>query len=190
MRQWLFHVPKKSADCSGRFQYGPTLRRAKSPRQSTTVDAGGTTYVYSGGVYYVQQGSTYVVTSPPEGAVVYAVPSYTTVVYVGSTPYYYANGTYYVATSAPADKPPADDDSAQTASTSGDPPPEPPEMTEDDHNYEVVESPVGATVTYLPDGAEQQKVAGTTYYVYADTYYQPFASGDETIYMVVENPTA
>ena len=35
------------------------------------------------------------VTSPPPGAVVYAVPTYTTVVYVGSTPYHYVNGAYY-----------------------------------------------------------------------------------------------
>jgi hypothetical protein len=38
--------------------------------------------------------------------------------------------------------------------------------------------------------ADQKKIAGTTYYVYDGTYYQPFASGDETIYMVVEDPMA
>ena len=120
---------------------------------------------------------------------VYAVPSFTTVVYVGNTPYYYSNGTYYVATDAPADKPPPDDDT-QTASNGGDAPPEPPEMTEDDHNYQVVSAPVGATVTYLPDDAEQKEVGGKNYYVYDGTYYQAFASGDETIYMVVEDPQA
>ena len=65
------------------------------------------------------------------------------------------------------------------------------DMTEgDDYNYEVVAHPVGATVPYLPDEAEEGRIAGKTYYVYADTYYKPFVSDGETIYMAVEDPRA
>lgn len=55
---------------------------------------------------------------------------------------------------------------------------------------EVVAPPVGATVPYLPEEAEEQTVAGKTYFAYEDTYYKPFASDGETIYMVVEDPHA
>jgi hypothetical protein len=125
--------------------------------------------------------------------VVYAVPSYTTVVYVGTTPYYYASGTYYVATEAPAEQPPAEVAAAMTASTdSGEnehAEVESVEMTEgEDYNFEVVAPPVGATVPYLPDEAEEKKVGGTTYFAYDDTYYKAFVSEGETIYMVVEDP--
>ena len=61
-------------------------------------------------------------------------------------------------------------------------------MTEDDHNYEVVAPPVGATVTYLPDEATERVVSGTTYLVHDGTYYRLFASEGETIYMVVDSP--
>ena len=59
---------------------------------------------------------------------------------------------------------------------------------EDDHNYKVVKPPVGATVSYLPEEATKETVNGKKYFVYADTYYRPFASDGETIYMVVEKP--
>jgi hypothetical protein len=62
-------------------------------------------------------------------------------------------------------------------------------MTADDHNYEVVAPPVGTTVPYLPDEAEQKTVRSATYMVYEGTYYRPFVSGGETIYMVIKNPT-
>jgi len=45
-------------------------------------------------------------------------------------------------------------------------------------------------VPYLPDEAEEQTVAGKTYFVQADTYYKPFVSDGETIYMVVQDPRA
>jgi hypothetical protein len=161
------------------------------PRYSTTVVVTGTTYYYAGGVYYVQSGNGYVVTSAPPGAVVYAVPTYTTVVYVDTAPYYYANGTYYVQTDAPAEPPPqeaanvtasmdsADDEHAGVESV---------EMTDDEENYEVVAPPVGATVPYLPDEAEEETLGGKTYFVYAETWYKPFVSDGDTIYMVVEDP--
>ncbi len=63
-------------------------------------------------------------------------------------------------------------------------------MTEDkdDENYEVVAPPVGATVPYIPEKADEKMIGGKKYFVYADTYYRPYASDGETIYMVVENP--
>ncbi len=68
--------------------------------------------------------------------------------------------------------------------------PDIPEMIEGDgHNYEVVGPPVGATVPYLPEDAEQKTIGGSTYFVFEGTYYRPFASDDETIYMVSEKPT-
>ena len=63
-------------------------------------------------------------------------------------------------------------------------------MTDEDYNYEVVEPPPGATVPYLPDEADEQKIASKTYFLYDGTYYKPFASDGETIYMVVEDPHA
>ena len=61
-------------------------------------------------------------------------------------------------------------------------------MVEDDHNYEVVAPPAGATVPYLPEEADEETIGGKKYFVYAGTYYRPFASDGETIYMVVEDP--
>ena len=63
------------------------------------------------------------------------------------------------------------------------------EMLEDDeNNYEVVAAPIGATVPYLPDDADEQTIQGKKYFVYDGSYYRPFASDGETIYMVVEDP--
>ena len=62
-------------------------------------------------------------------------------------------------------------------------------MTEDETNYEVVAPPVGATVPYLPEDADEQSVGGKTYFAYEGTFYKPFASDGETIYMVVDDPT-
>jgi len=61
-------------------------------------------------------------------------------------------------------------------------------MIEDDQNYKVVAPPVGATVPYVPDESSEETVNGNTYFVYENTYYRPFASNGETIYMVVEDP--
>jgi hypothetical protein len=54
----------------------------------------------------------------------------------------------------------------------------------------VVEPPVGVTVPYLPDEADEQRVDGKTYFLYEGTYYRPYVSDGETIYQVVEDPTA
>ncbi len=161
---------------------------ASKPKQATTVVVTPTTYYYAGGVYYVQSGSGYVVVAAPPGAVVHAVPTYTTVVYVGTTPYYYSGGAYYVATDQPAPQPPPEETTGVEQAMADDDPSQIP-MIEDDHNYEVVAPPVGATVAYLPDEADEETVGGKKYFVYADTYYRPYASDGETIYMVVEDPT-
>jgi hypothetical protein len=160
---------------------------ATRPKQSTTVVVTGATYYYAGGVYYTSSGSGYVVVAPPPGAVVYAVPTHTTVVHAGTTEYLYVNGAYYVTTSAPAEQPPPPDpDTTTTASAEDDPSDVP--MTEGDENYEVVAPPVGATVPYLPEEADEKTINGKKYFEYAGTYYRPFASDGETIYMVVEDP--
>jgi hypothetical protein len=144
----------------------------------------GRTYCYWGGTYYVTSGAGYVVVAPPPGAVVVSVPSYTTVVYVGSTPYYYYGGAYYVATNKPAPPPPEiPSDEELSEEEAG------PDMVTDDHNFEAAGPPVGATVPYLPDEAEEKTIGGKTYFVYDGTYYRAFMSQDETIYQVVEDPT-
>ncbi len=112
----------------------------------------------------------------------HAVPSYTTVVYVGTTPYYYAGGTYYVATQAPAPQPPSEVTQAAADDT------DQVEMIEDDHNFEVVGPPVGATVPYLPEEADEVEINGKKYSVYDGTYYQAFVNDGDTIYMIVEDP--
>ena len=160
---------------------------ATRPPRTTTVVVTGTTYYYSSGVYYAASGSGYIVVSTPPGAVVYAVPTATTIVYVGTTPYYYFGGAYYVATNAPANQPEPDDKAGEGSGKEGDEKEEVP-MTEDDHNYEAVAPPVGATVPYVPEEASETKVNGKRYFVYDGTYYQPFSSEGETIYIVVEDP--
>ncbi len=157
---------------------------ATRPRYTTTVVVTGGTYYYTGGVYYVSSGSGYVVVHAPPGAVVYAVPAATTIVYSGRTAYYYYGGTYYVPSDQPAPQPEATSEDDTEGGTS-----DAPEMIDSDHTFEVIEPPIGATVPYVPEEAEGVKVNGRTYFVFEGTYYQPFASDGETIYMVVEDPT-
>jgi hypothetical protein len=155
----------------------------------------GTSYYYWGGMYYASSGSGYVVVSPPPAAVVYAIPVTATPVHVGSTVYYYYGGTYYSPTTKSADKPKGTETTVNVNVSSdasgGETKPatmDAPEMTQDDSNYEVVAPPVGATVPYLPDEAKEETVGDKKYFVYEGAYYRPFASDDETIYMIVENP--
>jgi hypothetical protein len=179
-------------------------RWATVPRTSTTVVVHGTTYYYAGGVYYVRSGTSYVVVSAPPGAVVHAVPTYTTVVYVDQTPYYYYGGTYYVVTDEAASTTTVGEsgntavkesypsyaqegESKDETVQEGDEPELPP-MIEDDQNYKVVAPPVGATVPYLPEEADEETVGGKKYMVYGGTYYRPFSSDGDTVYMVVEDP--
>ena len=163
---------------------------ATRPRVSTTVVVTGTSYYYTGGVFYVSSGTTYTVVAAPPGAVVYAVPAHTTVVYVGDAPYYYNGGTYYVESEQPAEKPPPPPELETTTPSTGDSESESLSdvpMT-DDGSYEVVAPPVGATVPYLPDEVDEETVEGKKYFVYEGTYYRAFASDDEIVYMVIEDP--
>ncbi len=120
--------------------------------------------------------------SAPPGAVVHAVPAATTVVYVGSKPYYYIGGTYYAATTEPAPEPVASGKDGEKEESV--------DMIEGEgkENYKVVKPPVGATVPYVPEEATKKTVNGKEYFVHGGTYYQAFASGGETIFMVVEDP--
>ena len=170
---------------TGLFKLGVYM--ATRPSRTTTVVVTGTTYYYAGGVYYRPSGSGYVVVAAPPGAVVYSVPTYTTVVYVGTTEYLYVNGTYYVPTTKPAEQPPPPDPTA-TASAQGEDPSDIPMIEKGEYNYEVVAPPVGATVPYMPEEADEETIRGTKYFVYEGTYYKPFAGDGETIYMVVEDP--
>ena len=159
---------------------------ATRPRYTSTVVVTGTTYYYWGGVYYISQGTQYVVVVPPPGAVVYAVPAPTTVVYANTQPYYYINGTYYVASDKPAQLPKENPESKEKATDAS----KDPKMTEaEDHSYEVVGPPPGATVPYLPEKAKKKEIGGKSYFVYNDTYYRAFASDGDTVYMVVADPT-
>ena len=163
---------------------------ATRPRVSTTVIVTGTSYYYTGGVFYVSSGSRYTVVGAPYGAVVYAVPTHTTVVYVGDAPYYYNGGTYYIESEKPAETPPPPPDPATTTPSTGDSESESLSdvpMT-DDGSYEVIAPPVGATVPYLPDEVDEETVEGKKYFVYDGTYYRAFASDDEIVYMVIEDP--
>jgi len=53
--------------------------------------------------------------------------------------------------------------------------------------FDVVR-PDGAKVDYVPDGAASKTVDGIVYFVFNETYYRPFYSGSDVVYMVVENP--
>jgi len=168
---------------------------ATYPRYSTTVVVAGGTYYYWGGCYYRRAGSGYIIVDPPPSAVVYAIPLSATPVYVGSSPYYYYGGTYYMPTEKPADVPKGEEavvianvSSDASGNNTKQETMETPEMTQDDSNYEVVTPPFGATVPYLPDEAESKIIEGKKYFIFEETYYRPFSSDGETIYMVVEKP--
>ncbi len=174
---------------TGLFKLG--VYAATRPKQSTIVVVTGTTYYYSGGVYYMSSGSGYVVVAPPPGAVVYSIPTYSTVVYVGTTEYVYVNGAYYVPTTKPAEQPPPPDPNPKPAASpeeAEDPSEIPMKEGGEEQNYEVVAAPVGATVPYLPEEAEEKTVSGKKYFVHDGMYYRAFASDGDTIYMVVEDP--
>jgi hypothetical protein len=59
---------------------------------------------------------------------------------------------------------------------------------EGEAEFVVVDSPIGAMVPTLPDGAEQKTIGSADYFVYTGTYYQPFYSGSNVVYMVVAGP--
>jgi hypothetical protein len=57
-----------------------------------------------------------------------------------------------------------------------------------DENFRVVEPPIGVTVTVLPEDTAEKKVGDDTYFAYAGTWYKPFYSGEEVVYMVQAAP--
>jgi hypothetical protein len=114
------------------------------------------------------------------------------VVYAGTTEYVYVNGAYYVPTTKPAEQPPPPDPNTKTAASpeeAKDPSEIPMKEGGEEQNYEVVGAPVGATVPYLPEEAEEKTVSGKKYFVHDGTYYRAFASDGDTVYMVVEDPS-
>lgn len=136
---------------------------ASLPPRYETVTVAGSPYYYADGTYYQASGDQYEVVPAPVGATVENAPSQVTNVYVNGEEYGYANGAYYDV------EPPADDQSEPT--------------------FDVVAPPIGATVPELPADAEKQTVGDQDYFVYADTWYKPFYSGSDVVYMVVEAPS-
>jgi hypothetical protein len=133
---------------------------ATLPPRYETVVVTGTTYYYANGTYYILVGNQYQVVPAPVNVVVVNPPAEISVVTVDDTQYGYSNGAYYVAEA------PAED--------TGDP------------TFRVIAPPVGATVTELPEDAEKRSAGGQDYFVYNDTWYQPFYSGSNAVYVVVE----
>ena len=138
---------------------------ASIPEQHETVIVNNKTYYYSDGVYYqdAPSGSGYQVAEAPQGAAVQQLPEQTVNVNVsnGDT-VQYANGAYYEE--------------------------KPPEKEGADPSYEVIDPPVGATVPYVPEGAETKTIGGTEYFISGNTYYKAFYSGSDVVYMVSPPP--
>jgi len=162
-------------------------RFADKPRLATTVIVDNSIHYYWGGVFYKPVGSQYVVVAPFVGSVVYAVPKATTIVYVDATPYYYYGGAYYVTSEKSAEVPNL---TADVRSSADGGLVEVPSMIEGESSYEVVTPPTGAVVPYLPEEAAEELAKGKRFYVYDGTYYRPFSSEGEIVYMVVENPNS
>ena len=53
-------------------------------------------------------------------------------------------------------------------------------------SYIVVKPPVGAVVTYLPEGCTKIQTNNIMYYDCSDIYYQPFYQNGNTVYKVVQ----
>ncbi|MGK7936264.1 MAG: DUF6515 family protein [Xenococcaceae cyanobacterium] len=53
-------------------------------------------------------------------------------------------------------------------------------------SYIVVKPPVGAVVTYLPEGCEMVKINNVNYYNCSNIYYQPVYRNGNTVYKVVQ----
>ena len=110
-------------------------------------------------LYYFQG---YTVVEAPAGAEVQQLPEQTINVNVEGDTYQYANGAYYQEKE--------------------------PEKEGEEPSFEVVEPPAGATVQNIPEDAKKQKVGDEDYFVYGSTWYKPFYSGSDVVYMVVPKP--
>ena len=53
-------------------------------------------------------------------------------------------------------------------------------------SYVVIKPPVGAVVTYLPEGCTTTQINNALYYDCSDIYYQPFYQNGSTVYKVVQ----
>ena len=53
-------------------------------------------------------------------------------------------------------------------------------------SYVIVKPPVGAIVTYLPEGCTTTRINNNLYYNCSDIYYQPFYQNGSTVYKVVQ----
>ena len=150
----------------GAFMAGMILGAAvvALPRAYTTVYVSGAPYYYSNGVYYqnAPSGQGYTVVEAPAGAEVQQLPEQTINVNVEGDTYQYANGAYYQEKK--------------------------PEKQGEDPSYEVVDPPKGATVQNIPEDAKKEKVGDKDYFVYGNTWYKPFSSGSDVVYMVVPKP--
>ena len=136
---------------------------ATLPPRYETVYVSNTTYYYANGSYYTTApGGGYVMAAPPTGAVVQQPPAQVVNVTVNDKDYGYSNGAYYEV--------------------------QEPEEEGGDPTFKTVEAPVGAKVDHVPDGAESKTVDGIVYFVFDNTYYRPYYSGSEVVYMVVDNP--
>jgi hypothetical protein len=124
----------------------------------------GAPYYYANGVYYqpAPSGSGYVVVQAPPGASLTSLPPAAVAVQANGQTYEYLNGIFYQGSYTPSGQ----------------------------YGYTVVQAPQGATVYSLPQGAQSQLVAGAKYYTYGSTWFRAFYSGNETVYMVVQNPEA
>jgi hypothetical protein len=147
---------------------------ATPPRLHVTIGYRHRHYWYAGGFYYWPFGSRYVLVIPPVGIVVPLLPPTYSIVYVRDVPYYYASGSYYVATPESATIVAGSDEGATDY--------------EPGINYEVVAPPLGAAVEELPEDAAAVEVAGKTYFFFDGTWYRPFYSGSEVVYVVVPEP--
>ncbi len=125
--------------------------------------------------------------------------------------YYFANGTFYEDTTDPASLPTEEQRAAEQKAAAAAAENvndedrkgavayaedeafegmEPGELKDEapEENFRIVAPPMGATVSMLPEDAEEKKIGETTYFVYAGTWYKPFYSGEDVVYMVSSNP--
>ena len=137
---------------------------ASVPKTTQTVYVQGAPYYYANGVYYqpAPSGSGYVVVQAPPGASLPSLPPSAVSVQANGQSYEYLNGIFY-----------------QGGYTSS-----------GQYGYTVVQAPIGATVNSLPQGAQSQVVNGAKFFTYGSTWFRAFYSGNETVYMVVQNPAA
>jgi hypothetical protein len=77
-------------------QYRPGHRIDHVPQGYSRVPYRGQDYFYSGGYWYRPDGPRYVVVTPPYGARVRSLPSYSQEIVIGSSLFFQAAGTYYM----------------------------------------------------------------------------------------------